>query len=42
MKKEMEMQGLDELPEDLEDVVFTRDGNGNLVEMVVIDDVADD
>ena len=42
MRKEMEMQGPDLIPEELEDEVYIRDEEGELVKLEVADDVEDD
>ena len=41
MKKEMEMQGPDFIPADLEDETYVRDEEGELVRLEVPDDDAD-
>ena len=38
MKKEFEMQGPDNIPEETEDVIFIRNEDGELVQIVVADD----
>lgn len=42
MKKHFEMQGPDIVPDDIEDIVFVRNQNGELVELDVPDDPEED
>lgn len=42
MKKPMEMQGFEAIPDDQEDVICIRNEQGELVEVEVTDDVEDD
>ena len=40
--KELEKQGFDLIPEDVEDEIYIRDKNGELVKVEVIDDDGND
>ena len=42
MRKLMEMQGFETVPDDVEDEIYIRDENGDLVRLEVDDDVDDD
>lgn len=42
MKKLMEMQGFEIVPDDVEDEIYIRNENGDLVRLEVDDDVEDD